>query len=105
MSHKVRLTSESYDAIARISDYIAKDSVANARRWRFALLERLRSLRYLPDRHEVAYPAAVVGRDIRHTFFGAYRVLYTIEEDTVVVLTIRHGARKPLTFDEVRELG
>jgi plasmid stabilization system protein ParE len=105
MSHKVRLTSETYDAIAEISDFIAQDSPTNARRWRLALLERLRSLRQFPERHEIAYPSAAVGRDIRNTFFGSYRVLYAIEGDKVVVLTVRHGARKPLTFAEVRNLG
>jgi toxin ParE1/3/4 len=105
MTHKVRLTSETYDEIARISDHIAEDSPANARQWRLALLERLRSLRYFPERHEIAYPATAVGRDIRHTFFGTYRVLYAIENDTVVVLTVRHGARKPQSPEEVRRLG
>mgnify|MGYP001399066177 CR=1 FL=1 len=105
MSHKVRLTQETYDQIAGISDHIAQDSPRNARRWRLALLERLRTLRHFPERHEIAYPATAVGRDVRHTFFGAYRVLYAIERDTVVVLTVRHGARRPLTLDEVRRLG
>jgi hypothetical protein len=58
-----------------------------------------------PERHEVAYSVGDVGRDVRHTFYGVYRILYTIEQDTVVILSVRHAARKPLTIDEVRRLG
>lgn len=105
MSRKVRLTNEAVGHIAIISDYIAQDSPRNAKRWRESLRERLRSLAHFSDRHEIAYGVGEVGRDVRHTFFGVYRILYTVEADTVVVLSVRHGARKPLTPDEVRRLG
>ena len=92
MSHKVRLTFEVKQQVAVISDYIAQDSRTNAQHWRQSIRERMRSLKDFPERHEVAYLARDVGRDIRHTFYGVYRILYTIEGDTVVVLTVRHGA-------------
>jgi plasmid stabilization system protein ParE len=104
MSHRVRLALEAKTQIRAISDYIAQDSPENARRWRRALHARLRSLTNFPARHEIAYPASTVGRDVRHTFFGVYRVLYAIESDLVVILTVRHGARRPLTPDEVSRL-
>jgi plasmid stabilization system protein ParE len=105
MTHKVRITSETYSQIAAISDYIAQDSPGNAQRWRLRLHERLGALRSMPERHEIAFSASDVGREVRHTFYGVYRVLYAVEGDTVVILTIRHGARRPLTPDEVRRLG
>lgn len=104
MSYKVRLTLEVKQQVKAISSYIAQDSPENARRWRRKLRDRIRSLTDSPERHEIAYPTHRVGRDIRHTFYGVYRLLYTIEEKTVVVLSVRHGARKPLTPDEVRQL-
>lgn len=105
MSHNVRLTQEAKDHIGAISDYIAQDSPANARRWELGLRQRLRTLKDFPERHEIAFPASQVGRDVRHTFFGVYRVLYEIVGDTVMVLAVRHGARRPLSPDEVRRLG
>jgi len=104
MSHKVRISREAKDQVATISDYIAQDSTENALRWRLAIREQLRSLKDFPEKHEVAYSASEVGRDVRHTFFGVYRVLYAIEGDTVTVLAVRHGARRPLRPDEVRRL-
>lgn len=105
MSHKVRLTQEAKDHIRAISDYIAQDSLPNARRWELSLRQRLRTLKDFPERHEIAFPASQAGRDVRHTFFGVYRVLYEILGDTVMVLAVRHGARRPLSPDEVRRLG
>jgi toxin ParE1/3/4 len=105
MAHKLRLTQEAIGSIAEISDYIAKDSPANARRWRARIRERISSLRNESLLHEIAYPASVVGCDVRHTFLGVYRILYTLHDDEVVVLSVRHGARSPLTPEEVRKLG
>ena len=104
MSDRVRITHEADSQITAIKDYIAQDSPDSARHWRFQLRERLRSLKSFPDRHEIAYSAGDVGFDVRHTFFGTYRILYTIRDDSVVIISVRHGARRPLTSDEVRRL-
>src|SRR5215212_6576128 len=104
MSLKVRLTKEARDNIVAISGYIAADSPDNARRWRARIRERLQSLGVFSARHEIAYPAGLVGYDVRHTFFGVYHILYTMDRNEVVVLAVRHGARQPLTPDEVRGL-
>ncbi|MCP4545517.1 MAG: type II toxin-antitoxin system RelE/ParE family toxin, partial [bacterium] len=34
--------------------------------------------------------------EIRHLIYGSYRVLYTIDENSVHVLHVRHGARRYL---------
>ena len=104
MTHKVRLTQEAKDHIRAISDYIAQDSPENARRWELRLRQRLRALKDFPERCEVAFTASEAGREVRHTFFGVYRVLYEIVGDTVMVLTVRHGARRPLRPDELPRL-
>ena len=104
MNYKVRLTAEVKQQIEAISRYIAQDSRQNAKKWRHSIRGRFRSLGNMPERHEVAYRAADVGRDIRHTFFGVYRILYTLEHDTVVVVSVRHGARQPIALDELRRL-
>jgi plasmid stabilization system protein ParE len=104
MAFDVVLSDEAKANIVAISDYIAQDSAENALRWENRLRERLRSLSHSPTAHEIAYRADVVGREIRHTFLGVYRVLYAIAGTNVVVLTIRHGARHPLSPDEMRRI-
>lgn len=105
MIHSVVLTAEAKANIVAIADYIALDSLKYAQRWRQQLRERLHSLRNSPTRHEIAYPVSDVGIEVRQTFFGVYRVLYSIKANRVFIISIRHGAREPLTADEVRRLG
>lgn len=102
MIRQVVLTHESKANIAEISSYIAKDSADNARSWRRAIREHMRSLAEFPERCEIAFPAAIVGCDVRHTFFGVYRILCSVESTRVVILAVRHGARRPMTAAELR---
>lgn len=105
MSRKIRLTNEAIANLVSIGDYIAAGSPANALRWIDRIESRLRTIADFPVRHEIAYGASLVGRDVRHTFVGVYRILYAIEEgEGIIVLTVRHGARQPLSPEQVREL-
>lgn len=104
MSHRVQITREADRQISAIKSYIAEDSPDSARRWRIGLRERLRSLKEFPERHEIAFSASEIGCDVRHTFFGTYRILYVIDGNSVVIVSVRHGARRPLSADEVRRV-
>lgn len=39
--------------------------------------------------------------EVRQLLFGQYRILFTIRDHTVFLLSIRHGARKEITGDEL----
>lgn len=39
--------------------------------------------------------------EVRQLLFGKYRILYTIRADTAYLLTIRHGARLPMSGEEI----
>jgi plasmid stabilization system protein ParE len=72
-------------------------------RWFLRLRETLDSLRELPHRCPLAPEDAEFSFDVRQLFYGRkphqYRVLFTIERGTVVILHIRHGRRLPLPKD------
>ncbi|NOZ40387.1 MAG: type II toxin-antitoxin system RelE/ParE family toxin [Planctomycetes bacterium] len=101
MARSVRLSDEALLQIVGISDYISKDSQKNAQRWRTGLRSKIKSLQNLPTRHAILYTLEQAGREVRQTFYGTYRILYTIEKDTVTVLTVRHGAQRPIGPKEV----
>jgi plasmid stabilization system protein ParE len=101
MQHKLRLSDETLRQIEAIGDYIANDSPQNARRWMEGILASIETLRNFPQRHAVLYSTEQAGREIRQTFYGVYRILYEIQEDTVYVLTVRHGARRPMGPAEI----
>ncbi|MEM9185889.1 MAG: type II toxin-antitoxin system RelE/ParE family toxin [Planctomycetota bacterium] len=101
MAAEPRLSAEAVAQIASISDYIAEDSPQNAASWRAGIFQRISSLRDFPSRHEVVYTKEQAGRVVHQTFYGAYRILYTLDQSYVYVLTIRHGARVPQGPTEV----
>ncbi len=101
MSHKLRLTDEAVRQIETIGDYIARGSPDSARRWHICIRQRIETLSDSPERHAVLYSREQAGREVRQTFYGVYRILYTMDADTVYVLTVRHGARRPIGPTEI----
>ncbi len=75
--------------VREIADRISTDKPGAALRWAEDALdavERLKEMllsgRVVPelDRHE-----------IREIIFGSYRIVYRVAEDSVLILTLRHG--------------
>jgi toxin ParE1/3/4 len=84
--------------------YVEKNVLESqaATRWYNELEEAVFALATHPNRCPAAPEAAKLKRKLRHLLYGkkphVYRVIYEIEEkqQTVWVLTIRHGARRKL---------
>lgn len=84
--------------------WMAKRSLERANRWFDELLEAIKSLSENPRRYAVAYESDDFPYEVRLLLHGSgrsvCRVLYTIEEFTVIVMHVRHAARAPLTGEE-----
>lgn len=69
--------------------------------WFLELDEAFASLAEFPERCPLAPENTRFPFEVRQLFYGKkphlYRILFTIEADSVQVLHIRHGRRKPLT--------
>lgn len=81
--------------------WYAERSVPAAERWYDGLNAALASLTDRPGRFPVSEEdSAALGCEIRTLLHGkrpgVYRILYTIRDDTVTVLRIRHAAQGPL---------
>jgi len=103
MTHRVRLTDEALRQIEAIGDHIARDSPQNAILWLEKLYQRIDALGNLPEVHAVLYSEEEAGAEVRQTFYGVYRILYSIDGDVVHVLTVRHGACKPIGPEGLQE--
>lgn len=101
MKHKVVVSPQAETDIESAYLHIRGRAPETAKRWRHRLLKTILTLEYLPERHEIAPEAKDVGRDLRHAFFGVYRILYTVEVDEVRIQGLRHGARRPMRPDEL----
>jgi len=69
-------------------------------RWFAALQDAIASLAEFPVRCPLAPEKVAFPFEVRHLLYGrkphVYRILFTIEDQTVYVLHIRHGRRQPL---------
>lgn len=78
--------------VGEIAQYIAADRPESARSWVHALFARAATLRDQPRRGR---RLPEIGRDeIREIVPGDYRVVYRIEPQKLLVLTVRQGSRQ-----------
>jgi plasmid stabilization system protein ParE len=83
----------------------SRQSPSHAARWHAGLLAAIRSLANGPDRCPLADEAADLGRELRELLYGrrrnVYRILFTIDGQTVNILRVRHAAQNRLAPGDV----
>jgi plasmid stabilization system protein ParE len=91
--------------IAAALAWYARTGSAAADRWRTGLLRIIENLETDPNRYPAADEAADLGVDLRQLLYGrrrnVYRVLFTIEGQTVNILRVRHAAQDQLDPDDI----
>jgi len=103
MAFRVELTAEAEADLQRAFAYIQADAPENAARWLHGLYDAVDSLQRFPERCGTAPEHEWTDFELRQYIYGRYRVLFTIQNDSVYVLHIRHGAREFLTPDELHK--
>lgn len=102
MTHRIVVQPRAERDIVEAARYIrdASRSPATALRWAQRLRAKVDTLRANPGRCPVDPDSAAYGREVRVLLFGkrpgVYRILFTIEADTVQILTVRHASRRSL---------
>jgi toxin ParE1/3/4 len=98
MPYRVELSARAKRDLTEIDRFIGADQSETAARWLTGFREALRSLSSMPQR----FPATAEQSALRHLLYGnkphIYRAIYSINEEQqrVIIITIRHGARAPL---------
>jgi plasmid stabilization system protein ParE len=98
MVFRVKQTAQAdHDLDVILEWLLAEEAGETGLRWFYRLKEALESLGELPRRCSLAPESAQFPFEIRQLIYGRkphqYRVLFTIEDDSVVILHIRHGRR------------
>ena len=88
---KIRWTKQSADDLENIHAYIAADSEYYAQRFAARIIEAVERLGRFPRMGKVV--AEADDENVREFLYRAYRIIYMIREETVVVLAIVHGHR------------
>lgn len=76
--------------------WINEQSEGAALRWYEGLLKAFRSLEKNPLRCPLAPESVFFEEEIRQLIYGKYRILFTVEGETVFVLRVRHSAQEYL---------
>ena len=90
----------SLDRVTEIAKYIDQDNPSAAKKWVETIFEKVELLKSSPQSGRVVPETR--SDDIRELLYGNYRIIYRLEENTVSILTIRHG-KQILPIDDVKE--
>jgi plasmid stabilization system protein ParE len=98
MKYVVEITDTAWNEIEEAYDWLAHRAPAAAMRWKEGLLAAVTRLESFPKTCSVAPESDYFGREIRQLLHGRrqhkYRVLFEIRGSKVIVLRVRHGARR-----------
>jgi len=75
---------------------IARRHPENATRFVRKIRDQIDRLDTLPEGYSKAPEARYFNEPLRHVTVWPYRIVYRVSGDTVEVVTVRHGARRPL---------
>ncbi len=113
--YSLRFTDRALAEIDTAHDRLAafgREESADA--WEKGLFEEIAKLATLPLRHPAPAEAARFRGNVRQLMYrrssgSAYRVLFAVREESldgpiIIVLTVRHGAAKPITRAEARDM-
>ena len=100
MNFRVELTDQAkHDIVAIYAWLQTQDAGEAGARWLVSLREAINSLDALPGRCRVAPESRESLGEIRQLLYGrrphVYRILFTINDEAVHVLHVRHGRRRP----------
>jgi plasmid stabilization system protein ParE len=80
--------------------WLETEAPHSASKWMAGLLEAIDSLETFPERCPIAAENDLFVEEVRvhpYRMSSVYRILFTIQQDKVVVLYIRHGAQRFVT--------
>jgi len=100
MAYRVRLTPAAEADIEGLYRWLIARSPLRGPAWFNGMMNAIESSASHPQRcslaPETVFFPAVIRQRLYGSHRGVYRILFTIKDTTVVVLHVRHGARKHL---------
>lgn len=104
MSFQVEISVRAAHELRAATRWIARDNPQAAERWFRGFTDAIQSLSENPRSCGYAQEHGKFTFELRQLLYGrrkTYRAVFTIEADSVVILTIRHTARRNLRRSEL----
>src|SRR5436309_2452304 len=99
MTYKVVITDTARDELDQAYEWLVKETPLHAPEWHDGLADAILSLDTSPARCPLAPESRKAVEKIHQLLYGnkqhAYRILFSIRNDMVLVLHILHAAREP----------
>ena len=92
MTFRVELSQRAETDIKGIYPYIRKHGPADPKTWKDGLEQKLSNLEQFPEACSFAPENDYTQQDIRQALYGPFRIIFTVREQTVFVISIRHAA-------------
>lgn len=103
MEFKVKLTRNAKHEIDLAYLWLKQHNASYADKWFRDLMNTIATLQDKPKRCALARENDAFPQEIRQLIFGKsrnkYRIVFTILEDTVYILYLRHSAQSAITLD------
>jgi plasmid stabilization system protein ParE len=96
MSYQIIVLPTADEELQNAAHWIAQYSPQKSTLWYFEAIQAINSLQNFPARCPFAPERKIFGIDIRHLLFDKYRILFVIEDESVLVLRFRHQAQRTL---------
>ncbi len=101
MTYEVRVSDKAHGQIQDIYDRLLIEARSAAVEWFNGVLERMNSLAQFPHRCPRAIESRRLSSELRHLVYGdhrrAYRIIFVVRAERVIILEVRHAARAPFT--------
>ena len=91
--YSVEITAIAERDVEEIWSYIAADSQEIATAFILRLEEQIVTLEQFPERCPLIPENELLGTSYRHLLYGAYRTIFRIAGNTVLILRVIHGSR------------
>lgn len=108
MNYRVVIETRAIRDIDEATGWIAAQASDAAERWLNAIEAEINTLSRFPERCPRPCEDGLFKHELRQLVFGRrhgrFRVIFTIREDAVHVLHVRHGARPTMTKADIEEL-
>jgi plasmid stabilization system protein ParE len=100
---RVVITPEAQEGIRHAYEWVSTYSPDSANVWMNGLFRAIQSLDTMPRRAPLAFENDLFREELRQLLYGkrgrVYRILFTIQDNEVQVLFVRHSAQAPVSLD------
>ena len=106
--YEIVFAPNAYEDLDEILEWLSRDAPEKVPEWYAAIKAHIQTLSQLPERCPHAPENGLWGKDeLRQLLFqnytSKYRIIFTVSSSSVLILNIRHGARRYL-HDKENEL-